>query len=173
MITKHTSVKAVKKTDIGGSDRYSVRCQNRFEVLTHLQENWDVIDEDKGELKEYGQNTLVASSDSNTVKGKNLDNETQNSQVVIEREKTNECDNGFTNQNDLKIKVDVQNTAQIVKATLQGRKCVRNVIVTNIEDTCIDLRKCLAQQDTPLGFLPISNLKLLAIASSLRPNKVL
>ena len=53
----------------------------------------------------------------------------------------------------------MKNTAQIVKATLQGSKCVRNVIVTNIEDICSDLRKCLAQQDTPLGFLPISNLK--------------
>ena len=59
-----------------------------------------------------------------------------------------------------------------MKATLQGSKCVRNVIVTNIEDKCIDLKKCLSQQDTPLGFLPISNLKRLAIASSLRSNKV-
>ena len=67
----------------------------------------------------------------------------------------------------------MQNTAQIVKATLQGSKCVRNVIITNIEDKCIDLRRCLSQQDTLLGFLPISNLKRLAIASSLRPNKIL
>ena len=86
---KQISVKAMKKTDIGGSDGYSVRCKNRFEVLTHLQENWDVIDGDKGEFKEYGQSTLVASNDSNTVKGKKLDNETQNSRVVIEREKMN------------------------------------------------------------------------------------
>ena len=102
-----------------------------------------------------------------------LDNDTQPSQVVLEYEGKDVEDKNDLDYSESKVRVDVKNTAEIVKATLQGSKCVRNVIVTNIEDKCIDLKKCLSQQDTPLGFLPISNLKRLAIASSLKPNKVL
>ena len=46
-------------------------------------------------------------------------------------------------------------------------------MVSNIKDKCIDLKACARQQTTPMGFLPITNLKRLQIGSSLKPNKVL
>ena len=174
MNTKGSSEKTVQKTDIGGNAEYSIRWQNRFEVLTDLQEDGGYKDdEDEGELIEHGQSARTASSDSSNAMGKIPDNETQISQIVIQCDEQNVEDNCIIDKNESTVKVDLKNTAQIVQATLQGSKCVRNVIVTNIEDKCIDLKKCLSQQDTPLEFLPISSLKRLAIASSLRPNKVL
>ena len=172
--TGSSDIKIVKKTDTGGKGGYSVKCKNRFEVLANLHEDWEGKDgTGKWECKKYEQSTFLASSDSNTDKGESLDNVTKNLHVKTENVNKNECDSGVMQENDSQTKVDVKNTPQIVKATLQGSKCVRNVIVANIEDKCSDLKKCLSQQDTPLGFLPISNLKRLAIASSLRPNKVL
>ena len=69
--------------------------------------------------------------------------------------------------------MDVTNTSSIVKAVIDGKKCLRHVTVNNIKDKCIDLKTCVKQQNTPMGFLPISNLKRLQIASSLKPNVVL
>ena len=54
-----------------------------------------------------------------------------------------------------------------------GSKCLRHVLLNNIKDKCIDLKTCFKQQSTPMGFLPISNLKRLQISSSLKPNKIL
>ena len=169
-----TCKKVVSDTDIGGKNGYTVTCKNRFDVLTQLQENWEGEHEDEiGEGKQKGQGTQVASSDSNGDKGHNGKTITERSGSSIDCEVKNDEDNVVKSKNDIQSMVDVKNTAHIVKATLQGSKCIRNVIVTNINDKCIDLKKCLAQQDTPLGFLSISNLKRLAIASSLKPNKVL
>ena len=69
--------------------------------------------------------------------------------------------------------MDVTKTNSIVKAVIEGKNCVRNIIVSNIKDKCIDLKTCVKQQTTPMGFLPISNLKRLKIASSLKPIVVL
>ena len=67
----------------------------------------------------------------------------------------------------------VTRTNSIVQAVMEGSKCLRHVIVSNIKDKGIDLKACLRQQTTPMGFLPTSNLKRLQIASSLKPNKIL
>ena len=55
----------------------------------------------------------------------------------------------------------------------QGKHCLHQVQVLNIKDKCLDLKKALSQQTTQLGFLPITNLKRLSMASSLKPNRVL
>ena len=171
--TKSTCKEGVGVTDIGGNG-YSVTCKNRFQVLTQLQENWEGEHEDEiGEGEVNGQSTQVASSDSKGSIGHNCSKITEKSQSNVDCEVTSDGGISVNREKDVYSRVDVKNTAQIVKATVQGSKCIRNVIVTNINDKCMDLRKCLAQQDTPLGFLPINNLKRLAIASSLKPNKVL
>ena len=56
-------------------------------------------------------------------------------------------------------KMDVTKTNSIVKVVMDGKKCLRHVIVNNIKDKCIDLKTCVRQQISPMGFLPISNLK--------------
>ena len=74
-----------------------------------------------------------------------------------------------------KIKNNTQKTktADIVKATLEGSKCLRNVVVTKIEEKRINVKECFKQKYTRLRFLPLNKLKILSIASSLKPNKVL
>ena len=70
--------------------------------------------------------------------------------------------------------MDVTKTQSITRAVMNGHhQCVRNVRVQNIEDKCLDLQKCLAGRETVFGFLPITNLKRLKLAYSVKPNVVL
>ena len=48
-----------------------------------------------------------------------------------------------------------------------------NFNVLNLIDKCTDLKACINQQKTVLGFLPISNLKYFRIIGALKPNKIL
>ena len=50
---------------------------------------------------------------------------------------------------------------------------MRRVEVEKIKDKCLDLKKCISQQNTVFGFLSIINLKRTKINTSLRPNCVL
>ena len=71
-------------------------------------------------------------------------------------------------------RVDVKNSVQITRAVLNGNNtCIRHVNVLDIKDKCVDLKRCIAQQGTVFGFLPITNLKRMKIGHSLTPNKVL
>ena len=71
-------------------------------------------------------------------------------------------------------RVDVKNSVQITRAVLNGNNtCIRHVNVLDIKDKCVDLKRCIGQQGTVFGFLPITNLKRMRIGHSLTPNKVL
>ena len=50
---------------------------------------------------------------------------------------------------------------------------LRNVNVLSLNNKCADLKKCIDQQKTIFGFLPISNLKRFRINDALKPNKIL
>ena len=69
--------------------------------------------------------------------------------------------------------IDYHKSADIVKAVIQGKNCLRNVHVNRIMDKCVDLKQCIQQQDTVFGFLPISNLRRLKIGYSAKPNCIL
>ena len=153
MNTKNLNVKHVGKTDTVGSGECFIRCRNRFEVLTDLQEDGEYKHgEDEWELTEQDQSTCTASSDSSN-DAKNIpDNETHRSQVVVECDEQSAEDNCAIEKNESKVKIDIKNTALIVKATLKGSKCVRNVIVINIEAKCTDLKKVYPSKILRWGF---------------------
>ena len=50
-------------------------------------------------------------------------------------------------------KKNIIRTNSFVQAVIEGSKCLRHVTVNNIKDKCIDLKVCLRQQTTPMGFL--------------------
>ena len=94
-------------------------------------------------------------------------------QVTSQENVVEQCvDNQLVVERDNQGKIDVTSTNSITKAVMDGSKCLRHVIVSNIKDKCIDLKNCIRQQSTPMGFLPITNLKRLNIASSLKPNVI-
>ena len=94
-------------------------------------------------------------------------------QVTSQENVVEQCvDNKLLVERDNQGKIDVTSTNSITKAVMDGSKCLRHVIVSNIKDKCIDLKNCIRQQSTPMGFLPITNLKRLNIASSLKPNVI-
>ena len=75
--------------------------------------------------------------------------------------------------NNVTERINYQKSADIVKAVIQGKNCLRNVHVNSISDKCGDLKQCIRQQDTVFGFLPISNLRRLKIGYSAKPNCIL
>ena len=122
---------------------------NRFAILADIQENWEEI---SGE-----------SSSNGNLKGKNKDKEKslhghtsplghkvnkdntviQACQEVVTKDRVDE----HRNIQSLTIvgseehsKMDVSKTNSIVKAVIDGKKCLRHVTVNNIKDKCIDLK---------------------------------
>ena len=71
--------------------------------------------------------------------------------------------------------MDYTSTSVILKQVEKGKgnSCMRKVEVEKIKDKCLDLKKCIQQQNTVFGFLPITNLKRTKMSTSLKPNYVL
>ena len=160
----------------------NVTLTNRFAILADIQENWgensgassshgNQKGKDKHHKKHSTEHTLPLSHKVNTE-----NTVTEADQEVVTKDRVDEHNNVQSVtivQSEEYSKMDVTKTNSIVKAVIEGKNCLRHVIVNNIKDKCIDLKTCVRQQITPMGFLPISNLKRLQIASSLKPNVVL
>ena len=160
----------------------SVTSTNRFAILADIEENWVqnlVSSTSKGNQKgkdKHNKKRLANHTFPLCHKGNTVNKVTQACQELVTKDRVDEHSNVQSVtivENEEYSKMDVTKTNSIVKAVMDGKKCLRHVIDNNIKDKCIDLKTCVRQQISPMGFLPISNLKRLQIASSLKPNVVL
>ena len=157
-----------------------IACSNRFSPLINIteQENNDIkVQSAQSSTRKGKQINEGKQGHKVNLKCKNIDNKSQKSNVKEVSEVISDMhvqvpqDGGTGNMRG--ESVDVTRTASIVRAVKNGRSCMHKVRVTNIKDKCLDLKKAISQQSTPLGFLLISNLKRFNIASSLKPNRII
>ena len=146
----------------------SISLSNRFQVFSDLSES-EIdnkimekckssikVNKDKSHKRVNLQNCVLGSHSQNHI---NQQNQSRGSQ------QNNECHNLVTGS--------IVNITDVVKTVMNGNNCIKKVNVLTRKNKCSDLSKCIAQQDTVLGFLPISNLKRTRINNALKPNCVL
>ena len=161
--TTQTSVNVPSKVVLGtkSTRNHSISLKNRFQILADIE-----IEDDSSSVSDGSQVTVDITQPNKksacTLKeqSKICGNSTWHSVSKLEeinsREDT-EVKNSSLPQGG---KVDVTNSTEVVKNVLAGNHaCLRNVNVLGLNDKCADLKKCIDQQKTIFGFLPISNLK--------------
>ena len=177
-----------------------VLLQNTFDILGQFGE--DEINQiicPKGHVPHEGQGDLVEnhkdgggegdSTSSSFMVPKNYKNTfgprpkgSKNSNLACTATCTTERDknavlmnlNRVLQNTDTHTKIDVKSSVQITRAVLNGNNsCIRHVNILDIKDKCVDLKRCISQQKTVFGFLPITNLKRMRIGQVMTPNRIL
>ena len=167
--TKQRSDNISSKVVLGtkSTRNHSISLNNRFQILAEIE-----IESGSSSVNDDSQVTLDITQPNNKSacnlkeKSKICGTSTSRSVSKIEESKTSSLPQGG--------KVDVTNSTEVVKNVLAGNHtCLRNVHVLSLNNKCVDLNKCIDQQKTIFGFLPISNLKRFRISDALKPNKIL
>ena len=153
---------------------YTIKTHNRFEVLANLENDSSNDTFHGSQVATKGSRTKRAESyfhaDQNTAFKSVVRSSVQGDIDFVERNvkpgpqlagNQAVCNvsssNGGTNSNSVKG-IEYTDTNFIVKATFEGKKYVKKVNVQKLDKKCDDLQKCLKQQSTALGFLPITQL---------------